>query len=67
MRRKDLDAGKDWRQEEKGMTDGIPYFMDMCLCKLQDLEMGEEICRSSVHEVAKSWTGLSDWGELKMQ
>ena len=51
----------------KGDDRWHPLLYDMCLCKLQDLEMDEEICRSSVHEVAKSWTGLSDWGELKMQ
>ena len=37
---KDLDAGKGWRQEEKGMTedemlDGITNSMDMSLSKLQ--------------------------------
>ena len=37
--RKDLDAGKDWRQEEKGMTedemvDSIADSMDMHLSKL---------------------------------
>ena len=35
---KDPDAGKDWRQEEKGMTldemDGITNSMDMSLSKL---------------------------------
>ena len=40
--------------------DGIPDSMDMCLCKLQELDMDRETCRSSVHGVAKSRKGLSD-------
>ena len=61
---KDPDAGKDGRQEEKGITedemlDDITKVMDMSLSRLQDLVMDREAWRAAVRGVTKGWTRLS--------
>ena len=68
---KDPDAGRDWRQEEKGMTEkrwlnGITDSMHMSLGELHELEMDREGWRAVIHGVAKSLTWLSDWTELNL-
>ena len=62
--KKDPDAGKDWRQEEKGTTEirwlnGITKSMDMSFCKLQMVK-DWETWRAAVHEVAKRQT-CTEW------
>ena len=68
--RKHPDAGKDWRREEKGVTEGEMVGWHH-RCNIHEFEqapgklvMDREAWHAAVHGLAKSQTWLSDWTEL---
>ena len=68
---KDLtDAGKDWRQEEKGMTEDEMVGWHHRLIghefeQASGVVMDREAWCAAVHRVAKNLTWLSDWTEWR--
>ena len=64
---KDPDAGRDWGQEEKGMTEdetaGWHHWL-VSLGRLRELVMDREAWYAVIHGFAKSQTWLSNWTEL---
>ena len=60
---KDHDAGKDWGQEEKGMTgwDGWMASLTHECEQTPDIVKDREAWHAAVHGVTESWAWLSDW------
>ena len=63
---KDLDAGKDWGQEEKGRDGWMAspmdhYSMDMSLAELREMMKDRKAWPAAFHGVAKNRKQLSGW------
>ena len=63
------DAGKDWRQEEKGTTEdemaGWHHWLNgLSLNELRELAMDREPWHATIHGVTKIQIWLSNWTEL---
>ena len=66
------DSGKDWRQEEKGKTEdemvGWYHWLNgREFEQAPGVGDGQGSLACTVHGIAKSQTGLSNWTELKMK
>ena len=62
---KDPDTGKDWRREEKGMTEDemVEWHRRLDGHEFEYI-LGVGDGRAAVHRVTKSQTRLNDWNEL---
>ena len=55
-----IEGGRRMGRQRMKWVDGIIDSLEMSLSKPWELVMDREAWHATVHEVAKSWTGLSD-------